>query len=217
MRRKAGSRLKMEEIKPRRRTKRSRAKLPAVLPSQSCPGLWASPNPTTRPFQTVRRSRVTMVINRAISRHELVVDPELASDLLVVPLYWRPILTGVVVDRAYVHRLAIALTAALKASAADKRKTREHRGPESNFLVIFSNCKNVAPIANTAGLLRAQCQKTLSSAAHRCRLIQAENGFDCDQRPLRLQAPTPGGTSNAQRARRTCQLNGTRCPRGSCC
>ena len=205
----------MEEIRPRRRTKRSRAKLPAVLPSQSCLGLWASPNPAIRPFQTARRSRVTMVINRAISRHELVVDPELASDLLVVPLYWRPILTGVVVDRAYVHRLAIALTTALKASAADKRKTREHRGPESNFLIIFSKFKHVAPIANTARVIASTMSKSLSSAAHRCRLIQAENGFDCDQRPLRLQAPTLGGTSDAQRARRTCQL--TRCPRGSCC
>jgi AcrR family transcriptional regulator len=66
-----------------------------------------------------RRLQAQVILDRAIERGELdrSVDRDLALDLLPAPLYWRMVVLGVTPTRGQLAAEAIAIMAALKASA----------------------------------------------------------------------------------------------------
>lgn len=66
-----------------------------------------------------RREQAQIILDRAIERGELdrAVDRDLALDLLPAPLYWRMIVLGVTPTRAQLATEAVAIVAALRASA----------------------------------------------------------------------------------------------------
>lgn len=68
---------------------------------------------------TARRAQAQDVLDRAIARGELdeSIDRGLALDLLPAPLYWRMVVLGVTPTRRELAAEAIAIVAAMKASA----------------------------------------------------------------------------------------------------
>jgi AcrR family transcriptional regulator len=69
-----------------------------------------------------RREQAQVILDRAIERGELdrAVDRDLALDLLPAPLYWRMIVLGLTPTRAQLATEAVAIVAALRASARQR-------------------------------------------------------------------------------------------------